>query len=205
MSQFGWVIDLDNCIGCRACEGACKQEWKLPTGVRRRRVLVQEGQRSDGTPFRRFVTSACMHCENPACIQACPQSNHTNINDSAGTAIFKDATTGLVIPQAENCIGCRRCASACPYGAPQFDPSTGKMDKCNGCYHRLANNDLAPTQRMPACVLTCSSYALSFSSSASFSAPDARANGAGAPTALKDISDPTKTRPMVRFTKQRGL
>ncbi|MBI4820822.1 MAG: 4Fe-4S dicluster domain-containing protein [Deltaproteobacteria bacterium] len=205
MSQFGWVIDLDNCIGCRACEGACKQEWKLPNGVRRRRVVVQEGQKTDGLPFRRFVTSACMHCENPACIMACPESNHTNINDPNGTAIYKDAVTGLVIPQSENCIGCRRCAAACPYGAPQYDPASGKMDKCNGCYHRLDNTELAATQRMPACVLTCSSYALTFDRNAAFSAAGARANGPNAPASLKDVADPNKTHPMVRFLPQRGL
>ncbi|MBI5496148.1 MAG: 4Fe-4S dicluster domain-containing protein [Deltaproteobacteria bacterium] len=204
MAQFGWRINLDNCIGCRACEGACKQEWKLPTGVRRRRVVIQDGV-NNGKPYRRFVTLACMHCENPACIQACPQSDHANINNSSGTAIYKDATTGLVIPQQQHCVGCRRCASACPYGAPQYDPDSGLMDKCNGCHHRLTNNNLQDSQKMPACVLTCSSYALTFNAADSYDAAACHTNGPTAPAGLQDIGDPSRTRPVVKFTPQRGL
>ena len=205
MAQFGWRINLDNCIGCRACEGACKQEWKLPVGVRRRKVVIQEGTKADGSPYKRFVTSACMHCEVPACIQACPKSDHVNMSNSTNTAIYKDAQTGLVIPQQQNCIGCRRCGSACPYGAPQYDPESGLMDKCNGCFHRLSNNNLAATQRMPACVLTCSSYALSHDVNFTYDAAKAKANGASPPAGLQDIADPSKTKPSVAFTPQRGL
>lgn len=205
MAQFGWHINLDNCIGCRACEGACKQEFILPVGVRRRRVVTQEGVKSDGRPFRRFVTSSCMHCERPACLLACPRSDHANLANSSGTAIFKDAATGLVIPQQANCIGCRRCEAACPYGAPQFDPVSGLMDKCNGCFHRLTNTALSERQRMPACVLTCSSYALDDVRDFAFDATAARANGSQAPASLVDIADPTSTRPSVAFTPQRGL
>jgi anaerobic dimethyl sulfoxide reductase subunit B (iron-sulfur subunit) len=205
MAQFGWHINLDNCIGCRACEGACKQEFKLPVGVRRRMVVIQEGVKTNGVPFRRFVTSSCMHCERPACLLACPRSNHANIHDANGTAIFKDSTTGIVVPQQTNCIGCRRCQAACPYGAPQYDPISGLMDKCNGCFHRLSNQALSERQRMPACVLTCSSYALVHTSDFSFNAAAAKANGSGAPSGLVDIADPTKTKPSVSFTPQRGL
>ena len=69
-------------------------------------------------------------------------------------AISKEEEFGAVLIDQEKCIGCKRCAAACPYGAPTFDEKKKKMDKCTLCIHRLKEG------LPPACVRTCMGYAL---------------------------------------------
>lgn len=93
----------------------------------------------------------CNHCENPACVQACPTK-----------ATFK-RDDGIVLMDFHRCIGCRFCMAACPYGSRSFnfrDPRPyikeinpefptrmkGVVEKCNFCAERLA------VGKMPACV-----------------------------------------------------
>lgn len=140
--QIGWKVNLYNCIGCRACEAGCKQEFNLPVGVRRRRVITQEGGKYP-KPYKYFVTTSCHHCAEPACLKACPKE-----------AIYKREEDGIVLVDQNKCIGCQRCKFACPHGAPQYNPETKKIDKCTLCVHRLEKG-LAP-----ACVITCMGFAL---------------------------------------------
>jgi Fe-S-cluster-containing dehydrogenase component len=96
----------------------------------------------------------CNHCQNPACVRACPTK-----------ATFKRKSDGVVLMDMHRCIGCRFCMAACPYGARSFnfrDPRAGLIDKeinrefptrmkgvvekCNFCVERLAIG------QMPACV-----------------------------------------------------
>jgi len=105
------------------------------------------------------------------------------------------------------CIKCKRCISACPYGAPHFDRRAGYVDKCTGCYHRLFNQNLPAERRKPACVVTCSALALHFDDLAVI---DSGAYGVAdtttsAPAGAKEIADPSLTRPAVRFTPQRNI
>lgn len=223
MPQLGWHVNLDNCIACRGCEAACKQEFDLPVGVRRRRVVVQEGT-ANGKPFRLHVTMACMHCKDPACVHACPQKRYwkddgaTPESVAMRLALGMDAnpTTGLVLIKPStaedpvngaDCIRCKRCISACPYGAPQFDETNGYTDKCIGCYHRLFNTHLPPERRKPACVVTCTALALHFDD---LTAIDGGSYGThnptmGSPAGAKDIADPTLTTPSVRFAPQTNI
>ncbi len=228
MAQLGWHVNIDNCISCRACEGACKQEFRLPTGVRRRRVLTEEGTDTSGRPWRRHLSLACNHCERPACLHACPVNRYwkdeaTQPDIAALRTHFgvTGAYTGLVgirPTAAENaavgvdCTGCRRCQAACPYGAPQWDETNGIMDKCTGCLHRLqppAGTTLPTARQKPACVVSCTSFALSFGDLADVNTWAQRRAGdpvtplTQAPTGGSEIADPSLTNPSIRFTRPR--
>lgn len=213
MAQNGWHVNIKNCIGCRACEAACKQEFLLPVGIKRRRVVMQEGV--SGAPYRRYVTSACNHCAKPGCVPACPVQRYwkddaSNATLRAAFGMTANAPTGLVLvkpSKAEDpvngvdCIGCKRCIAACPYGAPRFDDRIKKTDKCTGCYHRLFNASIPAVRRKPACVVTCSSFALNFDDLAAI---DTGSYGqadrlTSAPSGAKEIYDPTVTDPSVRY------
>ncbi len=102
------VIDLRACIGCHGCTIACVAENKLPPGVVYRPVLEEETGRYPHVS-RRFVPRPCMQCDNPPCTSVCPVSaTYTNEH-------------GVVAVDYEQCIGCRACITACPYGARTFD------------------------------------------------------------------------------------
>jgi len=151
MPQLGFRLDLARCVGCRACEVACRQEMNTVHGVRYRQVLERQGGEFPN-PRRLFVSIACNHCAEPACMKACPRG-----------AISKDPTWGIVLIDQERCVGCRYCAAVCPYGAPQFNPATGKTEKCTLCVHRVLTKDRkALTGYKPACVATCIGKALEF-------------------------------------------
>jgi sulfite dehydrogenase (quinone) subunit SoeB len=156
--KLGLVIDLDTCVGCHACAVNCK-EWNagghsapLPDhqpygrdaeGVWFNRVHsfeVAEGERGRTVHFPR----SCLHCEQPACVEVCPTG-----------ASYKRAEDGIVLVNAETCIGCKLCSWACPYGAREFDEDDGVMKKCTLCIDRIYNQNLAEEERVPACVSTC--------------------------------------------------
>lgn len=135
--QLGFVHHNVDCIGCRACEIACKDKNGLAAGPRFRRVQYIEG----GTypeVYAYKVNMSCNHCESPACLPACPTG-----------AIFKRKQDGIVDIDSTLCIGCRRCEAACPFGAPQFDPSDNLVKKCNMCVDEIEAG------RKPYCVMAC--------------------------------------------------
>jgi Fe-S-cluster-containing dehydrogenase component len=191
MPQLGWLIDLDKCTGCDTCSIACKSENNtrplsspmpskngrgvLPDHVSYRWVVKKE-EGVYPNPSLTFVTSACNHCEHPACQASCPVSN-VNDPSNENNAIFKRASDGIVLINQEVCIGCKNCTQSCPYGAPQFNSQTEKVEKCTFCIHRLEAGFL------PACVTTCVGNALHLvedfdSSESGMNAPDGFANKA---------------------------
>jgi Fe-S-cluster-containing dehydrogenase component len=156
--KLGLVIDLDICVGCHACAVNCK-EWNSgghsapltdhdpygadPWGVWFNRVHSFEA--GDGAAGRTVhFPRSCLHCEQPACVTVCPTG-----------ASYKRAEDGIVLVNAETCIGCKLCSWACPYGAREFDQDEGVMKKCTLCIDRIYNENLAEADRVPACVSTC--------------------------------------------------
>ncbi len=140
--QLGFYFDQTRCMGCLTCVVAC-QDWNnVDAGPSswRRVTTVEKGEYPD--LFVSFLSHACCHCAEPACVAACPV-----------TAITKRDLDGIVVVDSEACLGkdhCRLCLDACPYGAPQFGPeSNARMQKCHFCLDRLAAG------KKPACVDGC--------------------------------------------------
>ena len=123
--QLGFVHNNVDCIGCRACEIACKDKNGLPAGPRFRRVqYIEVGTYPAVYAYK--VNVSCNHCAKPACLPACPTG-----------AIYKRQSDGIVDIDSTLCIGCRRCEATCPYGAPQYDPEDGIVKKCNMCVDEI--------------------------------------------------------------------
>jgi anaerobic dimethyl sulfoxide reductase subunit B (iron-sulfur subunit) len=135
--QLGFVHNNVDCIGCRACEIACKDKNGLAPGPRFRRVMyVEGGQFPDVFAYK--VNMSCNHCAEPACLPTCPTG-----------AIWKRADNGIVDIDSTLCIGCRRCEAACPYGAPQYDPATTWSRSATCCVDEI------DAGRKPYCVMAC--------------------------------------------------
>jgi DMSO reductase iron-sulfur subunit len=140
VKQYGFYFDADRCVQCRACEVACKAANDIEPNLRRRKVVdIWAGEYPDITC--NFFSLACMHCEKPACVEVCPTG-----------AITKRADDGIVVVDRNKCNGCQECASACPYGVPQFGKDD-TMQKCDFCLGR---------GREPACVATCPAGAIQY-------------------------------------------
>jgi Fe-S-cluster-containing dehydrogenase component len=103
-------------------------------------------------------------------------------------AISKRKSDGIVLIDQDKCIGCRRCIWACPYGAPRFNLTTKKAEKCTFCVHRI------DTGLQPACVTTCVGDALHFGEMKEIQAM------AGTSPTTDGLADILITGPNVRFT-----
>jgi len=134
--RWGMVIDLRRCIGCQACTVSCAMENAVPTGSHRTLVSTYEVPTEDG-PGQAVLPRMCNHCENPPCIPVCPVE-----------ATYQQQN-GIVVIDAEQCVGCGYCVQACPYDARFINEDTGVADKCTFCIQRVDGGLL------PACVETC--------------------------------------------------
>lgn len=139
--QYGFLIDIKRCYGCKTCSMACKSENQTPHGVLWRRVREYE---TDSPNSEGFISMSCNHCDDPQCMKVCPADTYHKRPD------------GIVVQDHEKCIGCRMCIMACPYNAPVFDPQEGKTSKCNMCAERL--DEGLP----PRCVASCPAGVLKF-------------------------------------------
>jgi len=161
--RYGMAIDLKTCIGCHSCSVACKSSNNLPNHMWWNRVMTIGGEQMDtaeGTyPNNKMqhIPMNCQHCENPACVKACPVG-----------ATYKRKEDGIVMQDYDKCIGCRMCMVACPYSARSFnwkkpeyyvDFPLGDYDapkhqynvveKCTFCANRIARGEV------PACMELC--------------------------------------------------
>jgi Fe-S-cluster-containing dehydrogenase component len=147
MTTHAFHLDLDRCTGCMACAVACMDQNDLAVSgadggaTAWRRVFQLENGAAPDARIR-YVSLACMHCEDAPCIVSCPTG-----------AIGRDAATRAVKVDAELCIGCHSCSIACPFGIPRFGKD-GVMQKCDLCSARLEAG------LEPACVRVCPTLAL---------------------------------------------
>lgn len=188
MAQLGFHFDQSRCTGCKACAIACKDSHDHPVGLRWRRVAEYAGgtwlrSETDGTyrqdVFSYYTSYSCNHCDDPICVQVCPS-----------TAMHK-GENGIVSVNADVCIGCRYCEMACPYSAPQFNPASGVMTKCDLCADRLRAG------QTPACVAACTTRALEYGD-----ITELRARY-GTQAAVEPLPASTVTRPNIVITPHR--
>ena len=166
MTQYAFHFNSDVCTGCKTCQVACKETYKLPVNNLYRKVYNYQGGSWKPTEaghyvpegvFGYFVSLACNHCTNPACVANCPTG-----------AMQKDEETGIVSVDSELCIGCESCIKACPYEgvrtlikSPEYylDVVVGEYDapphkggtveKCDFCAGRIDRGE------KPACMELC--------------------------------------------------
>ncbi len=164
--KLGLVIDLDICVGCHACAVNCK-EWNTsghsapltdknpyggdPAGVWFNRIHTFEVRDEEAGSRTVHFPKSCLHCEAAPCVSVCPTG-----------ASYKREEDGIVLVNADTCIGCKLCSWACPYGAREYDESAGVMKKCTLCIDKIYNETLRPESRVPACVSTCPAGARHF-------------------------------------------
>lgn len=181
MAKLVRVIDMERCMGCRACIAACHMENHYTSGSPWNEMVEYEnGTYPDVRTI--FGTMACMHCEDAPCQTICDE---IDIH-----AITKNEY-GVVLIDYEKCIGCGYCAAVCPYGVPQFNKEEPQalypieetpyeaiplaqrhplhqkkknvMEKCTFCWHKLEKAIEAGEPEMigkkpeytPSCDLVC--------------------------------------------------
>jgi Fe-S-cluster-containing dehydrogenase component len=135
-------VDLDACTGCKACVSACHSLNGLDEDEMWRSVGLIHSDAPE-EPYQQTITTACHHCEDPACANGCPV-----------LAYEKDAETGIVRHLDDQCIGCQYCVLKCPYDVPKYSKKRGIVRKCDMCQSRLAVGEA------PACVQACPNEAI---------------------------------------------
>ena len=158
--EFAKLIDISRCIGCKGCEVACKEWNELKVEPTRNFGSFQSHQdlSADTWLLMRFneievdgdlqwliKKDACMHCEEPGCLYACP---------APGAIVQYE--NGIVDFNPDRCIGCQLCISGCPFDVPRFSAETHKVYKCNMCVDRVE------VGLEPACVKTCPTNAITW-------------------------------------------
>lgn len=162
---YGMLNDSARCVGCKACQSACKIENKLPMDstlgdaaqfgqpifdsprdlTENTYTLIQLHQDDSGKPT--FVKRQCMHCVDPACQSACI------------VGALKKQPTGEVKYDGGMCMGCRYCMVACPFNVPQFEwhKAIPVIRKCTLCSETKLKEG-KPT----ACATACPAGAIVF-------------------------------------------
>ncbi len=162
--RVGFFTDTSNCIGCKACEVACKEWNGVPddgfnllgmsydnTGGlganswRAVEFIEQPAGAAERTDFRWLMMSdVCKHCTHAACLDVCPTG-----------ALFR-TEFGTVVVQEDICNGCGYCIPACPYGVIDQRQGDGRAWKCTLCYDRVGDG------LMPACAKACPTRSIQY-------------------------------------------
>src|SRR3981189_441016 len=163
---YGFFTDTSICIGCKACEVACKewnqlegnapafladsydntgqlddQNWRHVKFIDQ--VPAQSSDAGNGKAFL-MMSDVCKHCKHASCMEVCP----------TGAIIRTEFDTVFI--QQDVCNGCRNCIAACPYSVIATNPATGTAHKCTLCYDRLQGG------MQPACAKACPTQSITF-------------------------------------------
>src|ERR1051326_4071737 len=168
MSVTGFFTDSTLCIGCKACEVACKEWNEVPhdgfafSGLSYDNTLalghstwrhvkfveqtpaIGRGGNAPELMSWEFSSDVCKHCENAGCLEACPTGS-----------IIRTEFGGVYV-QPDICNGCGYCFVACPFGVIDKRPDDGRAFKCTFCYDR----QLAGME--PACAKACPTKSILF-------------------------------------------
>lgn len=155
------LIDTTICIGCRACQVACKQWHNLPAEKTKNMGSYQNPQDLSFDTYKLvrmneeiingklqwlFFADQCRHCVDPPCLETA----------SDETAIYRDAATGAVQYTKETQkLDADEIIDACPYNIPR-KAVDGTLAKCDMCNDRIHNG------MKPACVTACPTGAMQF-------------------------------------------
>ena len=164
-----FLTDSTLCIGCKACEVACKEwngvsddglnwtgfsydntgavghsTWRHVKFVEHPPQPGHGGNSSDVAASWTFSSDVCKHCENAGCLEACPTG-----------AIVRTEFGGVYV-QPDICNGCSYCVVACPFGVVQRDKEDGRAFKCTFCYDRQK------VGLTPACAHACPTESIKF-------------------------------------------
>jgi formate dehydrogenase iron-sulfur subunit len=160
-ARKGFFTDTTLCIGCKACEVACKEWNQLPAdgggftaqsydntgelnGTTWRHVAFVEQPRHDGGARWLMESDVCKHCTHAACLDVCP------------TGALLRTEFGTVVVQDDVCNGCGYCVPACPFGVIDKRGDTGRAGKCTMCYDRLKDGE------KPSCAKACPTESIQF-------------------------------------------
>ena len=164
--SYGFFTDTTLCIGCKACEVACKEWNNLPadnpgmTGQsydntgrlgahtwRHVTFVETDARATTMPPFQSgwlMMSDVCKHCDPAPCLEACPTG-----------ALFRTEFDTVVVQQ-DICNGCGYCVPACPFGVVELAKEDGKAHKCTLCYDRLKGG------LEPACAKSCPTDSIQF-------------------------------------------
>ena len=161
---MGFFTDTTICIGCKACEVACKNWNQLPAadggvgemsgesydntrrldGIHWRHVKFVEQFPTEYNGRWLLMSDVCKHCVQAGCLEVCP----------TGAIIRTEFDT--VVIQSDVCNGCRACIAACPFGVIEMNPAAGTAQKCTLCYDRIS------VGLEPACSKACPTDSIQF-------------------------------------------
>jgi len=162
---YGFFTDTSVCIGCKACEVACKEWNALPgnapafgDGYDNTGTLDAQNWRHvafiDNVPDETqgaghgsawlMMSDVCKHCQHASCMDVCPTG-----------AIIRTEFDSVFI-QPDVCNGCRNCIAACPYDVIAQNDEKGVAQKCTLCYDRLQGG------LEPACAKACPTDSIQF-------------------------------------------
>jgi formate dehydrogenase iron-sulfur subunit len=163
--SYGFFTDTSVCIGCKACEVACKEWNQLPgnepvfgDGYDNTGSLDSQNWRHvkfiDNVPDETatagqgkawlMMSDVCKHCQHASCMEVCP----------TGALIRTEFDTVFIQPDV--CNGCRNCIAACPYSVIGLDQHANVAQKCTLCYDRLQGG------LEPACAKVCPTQSIQF-------------------------------------------